>query len=824
MNEWNKLDLHVHTQPGNIYNNKKDAKDTGRYYSLKNLIERNKVNDLKLISITNHNLINIIDLLKATYISNKTGTNVIPGIELDVFIHSDKRYHIIVVFSEYVNIIDINIKLKNYLLKNGNNYLNIDDLFDLIQGTECIIIPHGCKNPHGMKPTQDDEIDINDAIDLVNIITSSSSLNVLFEHTQPHFSESFKSNLQNKAKNMWLSVEEMDELEKRVGGEYIGSDYRFSEFPIKKESRALTKIWANPTFRGLQISSMFPEERIRSENNIVARVNYISKIVISSSKYFSQSDIQLSSGLNSIIGESASGKTALLDIITMNLKGENAVKDKDYTELCKDLNVRFYNQDGFEIKQGDINIVVADNLYDSIRTAHDTGDNNEILKLFNFNINDKSKVIEKYKRKINDYINNNIKILNSKSSGNHNFSNVKERSNVLLINGLQNNSEFIINIPLYKNLQEIKKYEDANKVLSDYIEIIEIVKEKTTELKLKLLDLKIENKLEEKIRDIEVEIKRISRIISKNFDRLNLCKIIYNKLNTIVTSSNNKINQKNSYIQNTKKIVYEDTTKLINDIKEYKVNQMKNNLINLTFPEKEIVNELEQNNTHKYIKVEYENIDKLLLIEENSGIFDIKGIKRILSDYYGNIIKSNDRVKCIINKIQENNRTPIIRIDNLLREIISKSKIKIGFPGKEKIFISDLTPGLTAKMYIDYLFNVKILDGFNNVVIFDQPENDVDKAFIYEELIPKMSSAKFNIQIIITSHEPLLVINGDSNQIIKAEKNKHIIKYSSYKLDEYLDQNTVTNIISKYVDGNITAVKNRYEIYVGGKNEISDII
>ena len=84
--------------------------------------------------------------------------------------------------------------------------------------------------------------------------------------------------------------------------------------------------------------------------------------------------------------------------------------------------------------------------------------------------------------------------------------------------------------------------------------------------------------------------------------------------------------------------------------------------------------------------------------------------------------------------------------------------------------------------------------------------------------------AKTNIQIIITSHEPLLVINGDSNQIIKAEKNKHIIKYSSYKLDEYLDQNTVTNIISKYVDGSINAVKNRYEIYVGGKNEISDII
>ena len=824
MSEWNKLDLHIHTQPGNIYNNKEEERDTGRHYNLINLIERNILNDLKLISITNHNLINIIDLLKAAYASRKTGTNIIPGIELDVFIHSHKRYHIIVVFSESTNVIDINMRLKKCLLNNGNNFLNIDDLFSLIQGTECIIIPHGCKNPHGMKPTKDDEIDINDAVDLVNIITSSSSVNVLFEHTKPHFSESFKSNLQNKAKNMWLSVDEMEELEKRVGGEYIGSDYRFNEFPIKKESRILTKIWANPTFRGLQISSMFPEERIRSENNIVTRVNYISKIAISKSKYFSSSDIQLSSGLNSIIGESASGKTALLDIITTNLTGENAVKDKDYSELCQDLNVKFYNQDGFEIRQGDINIVVADNLYDSIRSAHDTGDNNEILKLFNFNVNNDSKVIKQYIRKINDYISNNIKIINSKFDGNNNFLNIKERSNVLLINGLQNNSEFIINIPIYKNLQEVRKYEEVNKSLNDYIDEIQFIKEKTNELRLKLLDLKIENKLMEKIKDIEIEIIRIKKIILKNFYKLHLTQIIYNKLNVIITNSNNKINQKNSYIQNTKKIVYEDTNKLLNYIKEYKVSQMKNKLIDLTFPKKEIINELEQNNIHEYIKVEYDNIDELLLLEENSGIFDIKGIKRILTDNYGKIIQSNNEIKTVINKIQENNKMPLIRIDNLLKEIISKAKIKIGFPGKEKIFINDLTPGLTAKMYIDYLFNVKILDGFNNVVIFDQPENDVDKAFIYEELIPKMSKAKFNIQIIITSHEPLLVINGDSNQIIKAEKNKHIIKYSSYKLDEYLDQNTVTNIISKYVDGSINAVKNRYEIYVGGKNEISDII
>lgn len=824
MDEWSKIDLHVHTQMGRTYNNQEEVKDTGKNYNIQNLIERNQINDLKLISITNHNIINVVELLKASYASKKYGTNVIPGIELDVFIHSDTRYHIIVVFSETVDIINISIKLNKIIEKNKNNVLILEDLFNLIQDTECVIIPHGCKNPHGLKPTQSNEIDINDAIDLVNIITSSASMNVLFEHTKPYFNESFKSNLIAKAKKMWLSVQEMEELKNRTGGQYVGSDYRFNENQIKKEERVLTKIWANPTFRGLQISCIFPEERIRAENNIVTRVNYLSKIEIFKSKFFSQSTISLSSGLNSIIGESASGKTALLDIITSRLKGVNVIKDKDYTGLCQDLKVKFYNQDGFEIKNGDINIVVAKNLYDSIRTAHDTGDNKEILKLFNFTANNESFVIEKYKKDLQKYIKNNNDIIESKKEAISNFTDFKERNNVLLINSIDNNLEFIINIPLFKDIQIVKKYKEVNNLLIKYLNNLEQIKEETKLLKLKLLDLNIPNELENKILNLEKEVFKIKKIIINNLRVLQLKEIIFNKLNDVVSFSNNKINQKNAYIQNTKKKIYEDSEYLINNIKTIKVNQLKNDSINLDFPEHAIINELKEKNKHQYITVEYDDIKDLLKLDVDIGLFNIKGMKQVLSNYIGKKLTLNKDIKEIINEMQIKEKTPVLRIDELLNDIIVNSKIKIGFPNSEKILVTDLTPGLTAKMYIDYLFNVKILDGFNNIVIFDQPENDVDKAFIYNELIPKISNAKFNIQIIITSHEPLLVVNGDSNQIIRAEKNNKIISYTSYKLDEYLDANTVTNVISKYVDGNINAVKNRYEIYVGGKNEISSIL
>ena len=190
---------------------------------------------------------------------------------------------------------------------------------------------------------------------------------------------------------------------------------------------------------------------------------------------------------------------------------------------------------------------------------------------------------------------------------------------------------------------------------------------------------------------------------------------------------------------------------------------------------------------------------------------------RLVDKQRGAVIKNDKDIKTIIEIFVNNEKTITLRLSELLQTIIQKAKIKIGFPTDEKIDINELTPGLTAKLYIDYMFNVEIENGVNNIVVFDQPENDVDKEFIFNELIPKFDKAKFNLQIIITSHEPLLVINGDTNQIIRAEKSNKKIKYTSFKLDEYLNKNTITSIIARYIDGSITAVKNRYEIYIGGK-------
>lgn len=65
--------------------------------------------------------------------------------------------------------------------------------------------------------------------------------------------------------------------------------------------------------------------------------------------------------------------------------------------------------------------------------------------------------------------------------------------------------------------------------------------------------------------------------------------------------------------------------------------------------------------------------------------------------------------------------------------------------------------------------------GSNLIILFDQPDSNLEKKFILNELVTKINNLRNNFQVFITTHEPLLVVNADSNNIIKAENNKSAI-------------------------------------------------
>jgi DNA repair ATPase RecN len=107
----------------------------------------------------------------------------------------------------------------------------------------------------------------------------------------------------------------------------------------------------------------------------------------------------------------------------------------------------------------------------------------------------------------------------------------------------------------------------------------------------------------------------------------------------------------------------------------------------------------------------------------------------------------------------------------------------------------------------------------NAVILYDQPDNNLEKTFILETLGRKLADLKRTYQVIITTHEPLLVVNSDSNSIIRAENNSvagvNKIKFDNLTMYDIGDKIAAIEKIAKLIDGSHAAIKKRNQIYGG---------
>lgn len=89
--------------------------------------------------------------------------------------------------------------------------------------------------------------------------------------------------------------------------------------------------------------------------------------------------------------------------------------------------------------------------------------------------------------------------------------------------------------------------------------------------------------------------------------------------------------------------------------------------------------------------------------------------------------------------------------------------------------------------------------------VFDQPEDDLDNAFIVEELEPIFRKIKKHRQVVIVTHNANLVVNSDAEQIIIASNEDEEISYKSGSLECPKIRKEVCRIL----EGGETAFKKR---------------
>lgn len=143
----------------------------------------------------------------------------------------------------------------------------------------------------------------------------------------------------------------------------------------------------------------------------------------------------------------------------------------------------------------------------------------------------------------------------------------------------------------------------------------------------------------------------------------------------------------------------------------------------------------------------------------------------------------------------------------------------------EDIFvpIEDLSAGMLSKAYVsNFLDHVIEESGSNTVIIFDQPESNMEKSFLRTVLADKFNNLRQTHQLFIATHEPLLVVNADSNEIIlasnekKVRKNNHIT-YSNRSFVGARGKSELVEKIADLIDGGSQAVRQRNDIYEGMK-------
>lgn len=121
------------------------------------------------------------------------------------------------------------------------------------------------------------------------------------------------------------------------------------------------------------------------------------------------------------------------------------------------------------------------------------------------------------------------------------------------------------------------------------------------------------------------------------------------------------------------------------------------------------------------------------------------------------------------------------------------------------------TPGEISLVY--YKFLIQEADKEFYVLVIDQPEDDINPSSIKNYLLKYLSSIKDKKQVILVTHNPLLVVNLDVDNVIHLTKVNNKIEVKNGSLEHENDKYTILDLIKNNLDGGYKAIERRLKVY-----------
>lgn len=761
-------DLHIHTS--------EDADNLNAQYDIALLV--NKIKEFSgvdcsdiLVSLTDHNTINKDAYLKLLKIQD---INVILGAELHIRNYEKcEPYHCHIFFDiskeDIISHIDsINAILDNLypkkMVENFDDIPNLEKISKAFDKYDYLMLPHGGQSHRTFEKSfpRSENINFDNALER----------NIYYNQFDGFTSRSNKG------------VEETEKYFKKLGiNTFINlitctDNYNPKDYPASKSSKEgeFIPTWINskPTFQGLRLALSEKTRLFYQINQPLFTSDYIKHVELKNDLI--DIDVDLTPGLNVVIGGSSSGKTLLMDSIYNSI---NRVfpENNPYSKF-------------------DVN---------SIKVINPSGS-------------------------LPHYINQNyiIKIIDEKSE--YGIENIDIIKNTFLshddvddkvdmeLNSLKHTIETLFKASsdietLQKNIRSLKHFPrlaSKNELMNNYF--AEWIPNQDIQKSLVISDVEI-RKINDTFHDVEVLAKRNPFInadnIQKNIDsileEIRLAKEKENHSDCVLKTLQeykNKFDETEALEKQSDVNKRNEFSKLLEYISQYKENYV---LFNKS------VEELLKF-SFKYNTKPIKSNGHELRVESN---FSLNA--KIIIDAINTILPSANKIDDLASLTPEtlfkdkiDGRQKRNVASKVYTTIAKENKRKFVIITKENKNFETLSPGWKTAVLLDLILGYS---EDNAPIFIDQPEDNLATSYINKDLVNAIKRCKERKQLLVISHNATIPMLADAQNIILCQNVNNKIYIRSGAMEESINGKKNIDSIAEITDGGKASVKKRVKKY-----------
>ena len=773
------IDLHIHTSDNPENLNRSYALDV-----LKTRVEEIADGADYLISLTDHNTINKPVYLQAVQIIK----HILLGVELHVRNYENADpYHCHILFNlkniASPTIDDINAKLDELypkkVISSNDNIPKIQDIMNCFDEYEFILLPHGGQNHSTFDRSIPDGVQFDRTLErsiyynLVDGFTARSNKSLGKTH------EYFNRLGINEFVNLVTSTDNYDP-----------KDYPNCRAGSLASQFVPTWMLACPTFNGLRLS-LSESSRLEYGKKPDSWAEYIQRAVLEKENI--DIDVDLTPGLNVVIGGSSSGKSLFVDSV--------------YRQIVGDFSGSIYINTPYDVR--------------NINVTNPTGQHPHYL--------DQNYVSKICDPKNTEYNIEDISILKSVFP-----SDVEERE--AISNGL---SELVSQLArMIQSVKEIQRLEDTLKripVLSHLV-VRDVIRGNPLKYILPSDNL-IEtikygkSKYEQDIRTLD----SIDKFLSNNplvfHDKTLIGKLkgeltlayengkTESSIREIIRSCERDIDEAQAAEDRETTTKRKQFEELLGAITEY-------------IKQQHIFNESLEVISKFKIKIKTKEIDSMghkLYIDNQFELTKerfMEVVNGLLKPEYGTKVFDDIKPEALFETRFRKKAPKVAGYDDFEKRVKAKfdeiNRKKYRITTKEGKDFDDLSAGWKTSVILDLILGCST---DNAPLIIDQPEDNLATSYINRGLLEAIKKCKTMKQIILVSHNATIPILGDAQNIIMCKNENNRIRIRSNPLEGSIDGVDVVDLIAETTDGGKASVKKRVKKYnlkrFRGPNETS---